>query len=118
MAFSSHVYSSKFWKPDNRCFFQMILHCFTHNCIMKVKKSRGTTTSKVLNRRLLFLRNLKNGIFYYGGLIWNCTLMTVQFFYCKGIIGSKKQYCNADVIFSPIFHLQKNIMNSLLTLLL
>ena len=28
MVFSNHVYNGKFWKPDSRCFFQLILNCF------------------------------------------------------------------------------------------
>ena len=39
MAFFSHVYRSDFWKPDDRCFFQLILICLIHNCNIKVKKS-------------------------------------------------------------------------------
>ena len=39
MGVFNNVYNSKFWKPDNRWFFQLILSCFMHICIIKVKKS-------------------------------------------------------------------------------
>ena len=38
MKFLSHVYNRKFWKPDNRWFFQLILNFYVYNCIIKVKK--------------------------------------------------------------------------------
>ena len=39
MAVLSHVYNSKFWKPDNRYFFQLILNNFAYNYKKKEKKS-------------------------------------------------------------------------------
>ena len=41
MAFFSHVYRSEFWKPDDRCFFQLILICFIFYLQYKSEKSHG-----------------------------------------------------------------------------
>ena len=43
MAISSHIYSSKFKKPDYRCFSWLILNCLMYDCkCPKSKKVYGT----------------------------------------------------------------------------
>ena len=39
MAFFRQVYRYKFWKPDDRWFFQLNLICLMYNCNIRVKKS-------------------------------------------------------------------------------
>ena len=40
-AFPSHVYNSKFWKPDDRCFSWLILNCLMYIKTPKSKKVHG-----------------------------------------------------------------------------
>ena len=59
MTFFSHVYRSKFWKPDDRWFYQLILICLVHTCNVKVKKSMDFLVWVGKTRGTLWLTNIK-----------------------------------------------------------
>ena len=69
MAFFSRVYSSEFWKPDGRWFFQLILICFIHTYNIKVKNPMDflVWVGKI---RSTLCADMKKLAVRYAKLIW------------------------------------------------